>query len=732
MSKNLLLIFLLFSLGRYSFGQKKNNDFNYSIKKIDSKIKIDGKSDDKAWEDCQVATDFYMVLPMDTSMAKVKTDVKFCYDDKNLYVLFINYNYYKGSNMVESMKRDWSFGKNDNDLLFIDTFNDLTTGFSFGSNARGGQWDGLMSGGSSINLSWDNKWQSEVSFDENQWTWEAAIPFKTLRYKENSSVWGINFSRLDLKTTEKSSWTPIPRQFPTASLAFTGNLVWDTPPPAPGANISIIPFITTGVKKNHQAMTDAKGEFGAGFDAKFGLTSSLNLDLTVLPDFSQVEVDVQQTNLDRFELFFPERRQFFIENGDIFNNFGSSSLRPFFSRRVGLDAPIYYGSKISGKLNNNWRVGAMNMLTGKNSDGQAGSNYSVLSLQRRIFKRSYLGGIYVDRETTLKKNLDSTNTLADYNRTFGLEYYLASADNKWLGKAFAFKTFSPELKGQNNVASINIARTVKKYIVSFTGESVDMDVKANEVGFVRRNNYIHLRPEASYLFFPKGGKILSHGPSVMFSNYFSQDKFDRNENTNVLFYKFGLRTQAAFTVWTATDFVKLTGLFDPTGYVKEYLDKGQVHRWKSWGTMFSSKPQSLFTYGFETRFGGYYADGKRLRLDAEVAYRFQPYVSIALKSNFNKLTFFEDNRLTEALKNTTHNLWLLGPRLDVTLSNKVFFTNFMQYNNQTNNFNINTRFQWRYSPASDLYLVYTDNYFADTFAPKNRAIVLKFTYWWNV
>ncbi|OYU67249.1 MAG: hydrolase [Cytophagaceae bacterium BCCC1] len=732
MSKNYLGLLMLFIFASGSFAQKKNNDFNYYIKKVDSKLKIDGKSDDAAWTTAQTATDFFQVLPMDTSMAKVKTDVKFCYDDKNLYVLFINYNYIKGSNMVESMKRDWNFGKNDNDLLFIDTFNDLTTGFSFGSNARGGQWDGLMSGGSSINLSWDNKWQSEVAFDENQWTWEAAIPFKTLRYKENTTVWGINFSRLDLKTTEKSSWTPIPRQFPTASLAFTGNLVWDTPPPSPGANISVIPFITTGISKNHEAKTDAKGEFGAGFDAKFGLTSSLNLDLTVLPDFSQVEVDVQQTNLDRFELFFPERRQFFIENGDIFNNFGSASLRPFFSRRVGLDAPIYYGSKVSGKLNDNWRIGGMNMLTGKNSDGVAGSNYTVLSTQRKIFKRSYIGAIYVDRETTLRKNHDSTNKLADFNRTFGLEYYLASADNKWLGKAFLFKTFSPEIKGQNNVASLTVSRTTKKFILSGTMESVDMDVKANEVGFVRRNNYIHIRPEAAYLFFPKGGKILSHGPNVMLSYYFSQDKFDKNENTNVIFYKFNLRTQATFTVWTAADFVKLTGKFDPTGYKKLYLDSDQVHTWKSWGTMFTSKPQSVFTYGFETRYGGYYAEGKRLRLDAEVAYRFQPYVSIALKSNFNQLSFEQDKRLPEALKNTTHNLWLLGPRLDVTLSNKMFFTNFMQYNNQTNNFNINTRFQWRYSPASDLYLVYTDNYFADTFAPKNRAIVLKFTYWWNV
>jgi hypothetical protein len=233
MFKYSFCLFVLFFSVTFSFAQKKNNNFNYHIKKTTEKIKIDGKADEKAWEVCDIATDFYQVLPMDTSMAKVKTEVKFTYDDKNLYVLFINHNYFKGQNMVESMKRDWSFGKNDNDLLFIDTFNDLTNGFSFGSNARGGQWDGLMSNGNSINLSWDNKWQSEVSFDENKWVWEAAIPFKTLRYKEGLGVWGLNFSRLYLKTTEKSSWTPIPRQFPTASLAFTGNLVWDAPPPPP-------------------------------------------------------------------------------------------------------------------------------------------------------------------------------------------------------------------------------------------------------------------------------------------------------------------------------------------------------------------------------------------------------------------------------------------------------------------------------------------------------------------
>jgi hypothetical protein len=732
MSKYILgLIIVLFNLN--AFAQKKNDNYKYFIKKTTEKVKIDGVADDAVWSKCQVASDFFQVLPMDTSKAKVNTEVKFTYDDKNLYVLFINHNYYKGNNIVESMKRDWNFSKNDNDLLFIDTFNDQTTGYTFGSNARGGQWDGLMSAGSNISLSWDNKWQSEVSFDDDKWTWEAAIPFKTLRYKSDVMSWGLNLSRQDLKTTEKSAWTPVPRQFPTSSLAFSGNLVWDMPPPAPGANISIIPFVYGGVVRDFEKKLPAAYDKGVGFDAKIGLTSSMNLDLTVNPDFSQVEVDVQQTNLDRFELFFPERRQFFLENGDIFNNYGTDNIRPFFSRRIGLNAPIFYGGKVSGKINNNWRLGAMNLQTGKSASNDPGSNYSILSLQRKVFKRSYVSFLYTDRETILsKRNEDSLNNIPSYNRTAGLEYNLASADNKWKGKALYLKTFSPDFTSQNNVSVFNIARSLKKYSTSLTLENVDKDVKGNEIGFIRRQNYVYGKFDYGYLFFPKGGKILSHGPSIMTANYVDKASRKLVENTHFLSYNIGFRTQASFTIWTATDFVRLQRKFDPTNYVKQYLDSAQVHTWASWGTIFASRPQKLFTYSFETRYGGYYAQGKRLRLDAEVAYRFQPYVALAFKSNYNRLSFFDGEQLPDALKNTTHNLWLLGPRIDVTFSNKLFFTNFVQYNKQTNNVNINTRFQWRYSPASDLFLVYTDNYTSDTFQVRNRAIVLKFTYWWNV
>jgi len=731
-NKGLLGLILLSFLSIQSFGQKPNSDYQYAIKRASSSLKIDGVADEPAWQNAKTISNFHQVLPMDTSRAEVQTDVKLCFDDKNLYVLFINHDTIAGPLMVESMRRDFSFGKNDNDLLFIDTFNDLTTGFSFGSNARGGQWDGLMSNGSQIDLSWDNRWQSEVSFTDDYWIWEAAIPFKTLRYKKETTSWGINFSRNDLKSTEKSSWTPIARQFPTASLAFTGDLIWEKAPPKPGLNIALIPYINVGGAFNEGDANSNSFTKNVGFDAKIGLSSAINLDLTVNPDFSQVDVDEQVTNLNRFELFFPERRQFFLENGDIFNNFGFSSIRPFFSRRIGLNAPIYYGGKLSGKINKKWRLGAMSMQTGKdNRNENPGSFFNIFSVQRQVFKRSTIGAIFVNRDLVGGQDNGTENPLASFNRTLGLEFNLASEDNQWTGKAFALKTFSPIKLKENTVIAGNIDRRTKHWKYGLQLESVGNGIEANEVGFVPRKDYFLLNPDIAYLFFPKKGPILSHGPTFMWRQYLSQESSKTFEYLGFLKYGFTFKDRSNLSVWTSKDYQKLQTDFDPTNFIGEKLAAGTEHDWNAFGLEFDSKPQSVFTYSLSTRVGGYYAGGNRQSIKAEVGYRFQPYVAILMRANYNQINFTDDPLLPEGLKNTRQKLWLFGPRIDVTLSNKLFLTNFLQYNEQNETVNINTRLQWRYSPASDLFLVYSDNDYINGSNLRNRSIVLKFTYWWN-
>jgi hypothetical protein len=333
--------------------------------------------------------------------------------------------------MIESLKRDWNFGKNDNFIMFMDTYGDLTNGFAFGASAVGAQWDGTMFDGGSVDLNWDNKWTSAIYNDSSKYVWEAAIPFKSIRYKSGVQEWGVNFSRNDLKTTEKSSWAPVPRQFPTAALSYTGSLVWDAPLPAQKNNFSLIPYFKSSVSKEFATNDGTKinqasvNDNAYGLDAKISLSSSLNLDLTVNPDFSQVEVDRQVTNLSRFELFFPERRQFFLENADLFSNLGFENVRPFFSRRIGLNSTIDFGARMSGRINKNWRIGIMDMKTSADeSKNLLAQNFAVVALQRKLFKKSNIELFYIDKTNIGENGGGSLSSLSynKFNRNFGFEF----------------------------------------------------------------------------------------------------------------------------------------------------------------------------------------------------------------------------------------------------------------------------------------------------------------------
>ncbi|MDB5140132.1 MAG: hydrolase [Mucilaginibacter sp.] len=677
--------------------------------------------DEQAWKDAEVAKNFWMVTPMDTSVAKVRTEVRMAYDQKNIYILVVCFKGLPGPNMVESLKRDFSFQKNDNFIFFIDTFNDQTNGYTFGANAEGAEWDGAMYQGGSVDLTWTNKWYSAVKDYPDKYIFEAAIPFKSIRYKKGITEWGINFSRNDLKTTEKSSWAPVPRQFPTASLAYTGTLIWDKPPPDPGPNISVIPYVLAGLNKNYADHLNLAPKVTAGGDAKIAITSSLNLDLTVNPDFSQVDADKQVTDLSRYELFYPETRQFFIENGDQFSNFGYASIRPFFSRRIGLTSNIIGGFRLSGKLDKDWRIGVMDMQT--TSDSLPAQNFTAIALQRKVFARSNIGFLVVNKESFNYPTVPNASALAQskYNSNIGIEYNLASADNLWTGKELVLKSFSPTKKGHDFTNAGNLQFANKYWLVGGQYEVVGANYNAG-VGYVPRTGYIKLNPVISYLFFPKGGPVLSHGPTLNFTDYYN-GSFNSTDYRNYFSYQLIFRNRSILTGLVENDFVRLLQPFDPTNYTGKLLPVGNISRWNNAELSYFSMPQSTFTYDFTVDYGGYYDNGKKISLANDVGYRVQPYLNMLFSSTVNVL------QLPQPWGQKT--FWLIGPRVDLTMTNKVFLTGFFQYNQQANNFNINTRLQWRYRPASDFFIVYTDNYLPRPFYVKTRALVLKFTYWLN-
>lgn len=707
-----------------SSAQKINHDFELHISKTNEQILIDGVMNEDVWQKTEVASRFFMVLPMDTSRATVPTEVKMTFDNENLYIIAICYLLKKGPYMVESLRRDFVFGKNDNFIFFLDPFNDLTSGYTFGANAAGAQWDGMLYEGGKADLNWDNKWTSVVRNYGDKWIFEAAIPFKTIRYKKGTNQWGVNFSRLDITAAEKSAWAPVPRQFPTASLAHTGELIFDEPLPDPGLNLSLIPYALAGISKDYVSQTKPSYRKEIGTDAKIAVTSSLNLDLTANPDYSQVEVDKQVTNLDRYELFFPEKRQFFLENNDLFGNFGLPNIRPFFSRRIGLGVPISFGARLSGSINKNWRIGIMNMQTKKLTETALPSqNFTVVALQRRIFTRSNIRLLFINKQSLHYDGAkDSSKPVYSlYNRNIGAEYNLASSNNAWTGKLLLLKSMSPghDYKSWTHAANLQYAN--RHWTIFWQHEYVGEHYSA-EVGYVPRADYIKVNPGISYLFFPRHSFILSHGPRYT-GNYYFNTSFKKTDYNNILMYTFNLRDQSIFDVWVNNDYIELLKPFDPTNSNKDSLAAGTVHRSKAIGFDYFSKPQRLLTYSISTRFGGYYANGNLYTVTADLGYRFQPFVGITLSTVYNRI------QLPQPWNNLTY--WLIGPRIDITFTNKLFLTSFIQYNNQQKNINLNTRFQWRYRPASDLFLVYTDNYYSSPLFIRNRAFVLKCTFWWN-
>ncbi len=695
-----------------------NQDYKIHAKRINGAIKLDGLTDEKDWLEAESARNFYMVLPYDTGHSAARSEVKVAYDDKAFYLAVIFHDTLPGRRPVESLRRDFVFGNNDNFLVFIDPFNDQTTGYSFGVNAAGAMWDGAMSGGAGSNLIWDCKWDAVTKNYPDKWISEMRIPFKSIRYKSNTDHWNIQFSRLDLKLNEKSAWAPVPRQFPTASLAYAGQLIWDTPPPKSGLKLSVIPYIYGSTARNYENQEPAVYRKDFGFDAKVGLSSALNLDLTYNPDFSQAEVDDQVTNLERFELYFPEKRQFFLENSDLFGNFGTSTTRPFFSRRIGLDAPVNGGARLSGKLGNDWRIGMMDMQTGMEGDWLS-RNFLVASLQKKIFSRSNIGAIFVNKQ---QLNIPASWVGNSFNRVAGLEYNLASSNNFWNAKLFAQKSFTPKANAAEEFSQGFIAAYSRKnYLLDLTQIYVGKDFNA-ETGFVPRNDYLRIEPKATFKFYPKKGTVENHGFYAEFDNYFRAVDLKQTDQKFCLDYFANFKNRVHLELKSNYWFVLLRKDFDPTNQGAYYLPTGSSYRWKDVSFLFNSDNRKTLKYDFLAGYGGYF-NGNRWFVQGGLNYRFQPYGYISLIYSYNELILPSPWTRT--------GFWLVGPKLDVTFTDKLFFTTYVQYNKQADNLNINARLQWRYKPVSDIFLVYTDNYFPGSMNVKNRALVLKMTYWFN-
>src|SRR5688572_11601686 len=467
-----------------------------------STIVLDGVLDEPAWVEAPIARNFVQNEPREGVPATYDTEVRVLYDDESLYFGVFARDDEPGRILVNDLKKDFNTAGSDGFRIVLDTFHDQRNGYLFAINPAGARWDAQMvNEGRENNANWDGIWDVATRIVENGWYAEIRIPFRTLRFGAGESVrWGLNFERKLRRLNEDSYWAPLPRIYDIQQVSLAGTLD-GLRELRRSKDLRVKPYALTSSNTNAARRTDA--DFDAGLDVKYGLTAGLTWDFTLNTDFSQVEADEQQINLSRFSLFFPEKRDFFLENSGIFQfgggfgGFGgggggggggtvtrqnaSQEMRLFFSRRIGLsdDAaaiPILAGTRVTGRQGR-YSLGLLNIQQ-REQGGVPSTNFSAIRLRRDILANSDVGVVFLDKE----------QSGSHFNRVGGID---ANFRFGFLSvNGYAAKTFSPQsaIPGRGRDVATRATASYQDRTWTFRGRFDGIGEGFNdEIGFVPRH-----------------------------------------------------------------------------------------------------------------------------------------------------------------------------------------------------------------------------------------------------
>jgi len=715
------------------YGQNKTKSF--IVKHVNKIIVPDGVLDEPIWETANSANNFWEYFPLDSIQARQQTDIKMLYDDNNLYIGITVYALGKDY-AIQSLKRDYRAGNSDNITLLFDTFSDATNAFLFGINPYGVRREGLVSGGGqdfrNFTTTWDVKWKGDAKIYHSWYTAEMVIPLTSFKFKEGETKWRFNSYRFDRQSNETSTWMNIPQNQSIAGLTFMGDMVFEKPLGKSKTPLALIPYVNGSVLKDFEE-DNTINKFSVGGDAKVSIGNSMNLDITVNPDFSQVEVDDQVTNLTRFEISLPEKRQFFIDNNDLFGSFGDSrDANPFFSRRIGIakdtadntiENKIIGGVRLSGKLTKDLRLGFLNLQTASDEENEIPSdNNMMLALQHKVFARSNIGFFFINRQSI--KDYDFVLPEDKYNRVLGLDYNLISRDNLWNGKFFFQKSFQPESEGKDLATGAGLEYNSRNYNISGKLVYVGEDFRS-DLGFVRRTDILKNFVRLERVFWPRNSSIQNHAFQLLPIFLWSPSMDLKNTDYDLRGqWEARFNDLSRFSAEFSHKYTFLIDEFDPTdtdGGIP--LPGNQGYYYNSVKAEYNSDRRKIFSYALEPSIGRFF-NGNRFSVQGGMTFRFQPKVFLSMVMRYDKIELPDPYPSAD--------IWLISPKIEVTFSKSIFWSTLIQYSNQQDNFGINSRLQWRFAPLSDLFLVYNDNYFVDGFAPKTRSITLKITYWLNI
>ena len=525
---------------------------------VDEAPVLDGEVlNDPIWAKSLPVTGFVQITPDEGQPATERTAVHVIYTSDTLFFGVVCYDRNPSSIIVADSRRDSDLRETDSFQIILDTFLDQQNGFVFGTNPVGIEYDaqvtneGQGSGsfgrsagrpgqgrqqrgaGGGLNLNWDGSWQVRAKASEIGWTAEFAIPFRTLRYPPgNSQTWGINFQRNIRRRNETSFWAQLPRQFNLYRLSLAGELTGLELPEQ--RNLKLIPYVLSEALQSDpnlpNSRTLSKTEWGG--DLKYSITPGLTLDATVNTDFAQVEVDEQQINLDRFNLFFPEKRPFFLENAGLFAVGIPGQTEVFFSRQIGIGpngeiVPIRAGGRLSGNVSS-LNVGLLNMQTGAVEGLTPGNNYSVIRLRRDLRNRSNIGGIFVNRQATGERSGEK-----DYNRSYAVDGRFGIGQNGLIS-GFAAVTETPGVNSDQH--AFNLAGNYNSEAWRLRGGYTEVGNNFNpEVGFLTRRGFRRADALILHTYRPKNFFLNLHEirPHISHFTFWNFDGFQETVFTHM-------------------------------------------------------------------------------------------------------------------------------------------------------------------------------------------------------
>jgi len=661
-------------------------------------IKIDGLLDESAWSLAPPATDFLQQEPTEGASASERTEVRVLFDDRNIYFGIRAFDDAAQINARE-LVRDASFSNDDKIEILLDTYNDKRNAFRFAVNPLGTQQDALITDeGRDVNLSWDASWLSSGKIDQTGWTVEIAIPLTTLRFKEGEDTWGFNSARIIRRKNEEDLWTSWQRSFGLERVSQAGELV--------GVGkikrrrlYEVKPYVTGGWREG-VPQVGAPG-FDSGIQGKIGLevvkvgiTPSVTAEFTANPDFGQAEVDNQVVNLSRFSVFFPEKRDFFLENSGIFLFGRAEANQLFFTRRIGLTergapVPIDYGAKITGKVGR-YNIGFLEVQTRKLGDASTPfhvprAEFTVARVKRDIFERSSIGAMFVNRQGAIS----ASGTR--YNRAAGVDAEFNVTDHYQI-RAFLMGTATPGVR--SSFHSGRIDSRFENDLFRFITVYEDIGSNFNpEVGFVERNGIRQYFGQVAYKPRPK------------FIPYVRQMEFE----TQLEYYEDRsghLSTRQTELSWF-TEFKNSSSFFyrpieDVTDVLKEpfeirpgiVIPAGSYHFNRPRIEVASDRSKRIGLNG-RYKWGDFYS-GKRDEISGGITFRPNAHLLFDFSDNFNKVKLAQGNFTTN----------LLIGRVNYNLSRKLLTSALMQLNSAARISAFNLRLRYIYRPNSDFFIIY--------------------------